>query len=541
MGLLDALKDMLGISPVNIGELNRQATRTPPRPPSKPKAPFAPVKPPTPPDPLEGIEITDEYRKVYELLELGFPIVFVSGKAGTGKSTLIHYLRHTYKKNVVVVAPTGVAALNVEGSTIHSFFQFPHRIITDDDIEAVADRSLYGKLDLLIIDEISMVRADLVDAIDKFLRTNGKHRNLPFGGTQLMLVGDLFQLPPVVTPTEKPVLEARGYASPFFFSAKSLAECQMAPIELSKIFRQRDASFTDMLNKIRVSEQVETVITTINEACTCMDGEDDHIITLTCTNAVADRENRKELATLESELKIFKGYTSGRFAVSGEKLPSPLNLELKLGAQVMFTKNDERKRWVNGTLGRVIDFTSKGIQVELITDHPCRVHEVQQVTWESFRYKYDSIEERIIPESTGQYVQFPLMLAWAVTIHKSQGKTLEKVRVDLGSGAFASGQVYVALSRCRSLEDISLVRPIKETEVKCDQRIKRFFLALASPKEDILSENVGNSGGAANTVTEAVPRCPECGGKLKPKKRCSDGQRFWVCSNYPECRYRKNR
>ena len=469
MGLLDALKEILGVTPVNIGELNRQATHKRPKP------------PPVPPqaDPLEGIEITEEYRVVAKLLDGGFPIIFVSGKAGTGKSTLIHFLRHTLKKNVVVVAPTGVAALNVKGATIHSYFRFPPRVVTDKDIKVVKDRRLYTKLDLLIVDEISMVRADLVDAMDKFLRINGRDQNLPFGGTQLLLVGDLFQLPPVVTRAEESVLFARRYNSPFFFSAKSLENCQLAPVELGKIFRQRDTVFTDMLNKIRVAEQLDSVIPIINSTCVAPKEGGNQIITLTCTNAAADQLNTRELAKLPGDVRIFTGEVSGKFAIEDERLPAPLNLTLKPSAQVMFTKNDYQKGWVNGTLGRITAFKDDSIQVELITDHPGAVHDVQRVMWKSFKYQYDYTTDKIKPVTTGQYIQYPLMLAWAVTIHKSQGKTLERVRVDFGDGAFASGQVYVALSRCRSLPDISLTRPIDQQEVKCDQRIKQFYLALA--------------------------------------------------------------
>jgi ATP-dependent DNA helicase PIF1 len=525
MGLLDALKDILGIVPVNIGELNRQATHARPSPP--------PVAPRV--DPLEGIEITDEYRVVSKLVEGGFPIVFVSGKAGTGKSTLIHYLRHTFKKNVVVVAPTGVAALNVKGTTIHSYFQFPPRIVTDEDIKEVKDRRLYTKLDLLVVDEVSMVRADLVDAMDKFLRLNGRHQNRPFGGTQILLVGDLFQLPPVVTRSEESVLFARKYTSPFFFSAKTLENCQLAPVELSKIFRQRDPVFTDMLNKVRVAEQLNTVIPMINATCSAPDKDDQHIITLTCTNAAADQVNARELAKLPGEPTVFKGQVSGKFAVKDEKLPSPLNLSLKLGAQVMFTKNDGQKRWVNGTIGRVTAFKEASIQVELITDHPGALHEVQRAKWESFKYEYDYTDDKIKTVTTGTYIQYPLMLAWAVTIHKSQGKTLERVRVDLGDGAFASGQVYVALSRCRTLTDIALARPIDKHEVKCDERIKRFYLALAGmqPTPQAVEQE-------EPTRSHSVPsnRCPTCGGVLRSRNgKCGP---FLGCSNYPQCKYTRN-
>ena len=526
MGLLDALKDILGIAPVNIGELNRQATHARPSPP--------PVAPRV--NPLEGIEITDEYRVVAKLVEGGFPIVFVSGKAGTGKSTLIHYLRHTFKKNVVVVAPTGVAALNVKGTTIHSYFRFPPRIVTDEDIKEVKDRRLYTKLDLLVVDEVSMVRADLVDAMDKFLRLNGRHQNKPFGGTQILLVGDLFQLPPVVTRSEESVLFSRRYTSPFFFSAKALDNCQLAPVELSKIFRQRDPVFTAMLNKVRVAEQLNTVIPMINATCAAPDRDDQHIITLTCTNAVADQLNARELAKLATEARVFKGEVSGKFAVKDEKLPSPLNLALKPGAQVMFTKNDEQKRWVNGTLGRVIAFKATSIQVELITDHPGALHEVQKVKWESFKYEYDYTDDRIRPVTTGLFIQYPLMLAWAVTIHKSQGKTLERVRVDLGRGAFASGQVYVALSRCRSLTDIGLARPIDQHEVKCDPRIKRFYLALAGfqGEEEAAAQQPEDA-----PISMQSDQCPDCGGTLR--ERNGKFGPFLGCSNYPRCKYSRNK
>ncbi len=477
MGLLDALREILGISPVNIGDLNRQATHIRSNPPSVKK--FE--------DLLEDIEITDEYRTVAELIESGFPIVFVSGKAGTGKTTLIRHLCHKLNKNVVVVAPTGIAALNAKGATIHSYFRFPPRIVTDQDIKEVRDRQLYTKLDLLIVDEISMVRADLIDAMDKFLRINGRCPDRPFGGTQLLFVGDMFQLPPVVTRSEESAFLARNYTSPFFFSAKSLENCQLVPVELEKVFRQQDYMFIDILNKVRVAEQLDTVIPVFNNTCFKPDGNRFHIITLTCTNAAADQINANELAKLPGKPKVFTGEVSGKFEIKDERLPAPLNLVLKPGSQVMFTKNDVQKRWVNGTIGRVKGFKKSSIQVELITDYPGALHEVQRVTWESFKYKYDYSEDKIKPIITGRYTQYPLMLAWAVTIHKSQGKTLERVCVDLGDGAFAPGQVYVALSRCRSLADISLVRPINQQEVKCDPRIKRFYLALADLQEKVRS------------------------------------------------------
>lgn len=471
MGLLDDFKKQFGIKTFSVGELNKQAATKRPVVPSLAHH-----------DPLAGITITEEYLKVKGLLEAGCQIVFVSGKAGTGKSTLIHYLRRSYKNNIVVVAPTGVAALNVHGVTLHSYFQLPPRIVTEDDIKKVRDRKLYTRLDLLIVDEISMVRADTIDAMDSFLRKNGRSEDLPFGGTQMLFVGDLFQLPPVVTNREETVLDERGYASPFFFSAKSLEQCQMATVELTEIFRQRDPVFANMLNSIRVAESLQDVIPRINDNCASVE-TDNSIITLSCTNAVADQINSAEQLKLSGDSKTYYGEITGKFAVEEERLPSSINLELKVGAQVMFTKNDESRRWVNGSLGRVVELLDTTVKVELLTDTQGIIHDVQPVAWESYKYEYDDLRGRIVPFVSGRYVQFPLMLAWAVTIHKSQGKTLERVRVDLGAGAFASGQVYVALSRCRSLSDIRLTRPIRISEVKCDPIILRFNRMLSETQD----------------------------------------------------------
>jgi ATP-dependent DNA helicase PIF1 len=463
LGLIDALKKLMGMQPVDIGELNRQAIAPPSR------LQTTPISPPS------QIEITDEFRAVAGLLDRQHPIVFVSGKAGTGKTTLIHWLRET-RRNVVVVAPTGVAALNAKGSTIHSFFRLPPRLVNEEDLDQPRERRLYSSIGLLIVDEISMVRADVVDAIDGVLRRNGPDRNKLFGGIQVLLVGDLFQLPPVANPEEEKILN-RKYDSLFFFSAQALQKCALVPVELTKAYRQRDVAFAELLNRIRVAEDLENTLKTINAECSGRP-ESDSLITLSCTNDVADRLNSAELRNLPEEEKTFIGTATGDSRVKDDKLPSPKNLALKIGAKVMFTKNDSG-RWVNGTLGRVVSLGESSIGVELLTDDPGKVHEVSRATWEYFKYEYDPVEDRIKPVVTWRYVQFPLMLAWAVTIHKSQGKTLSKVRIDLGAGAFASGQVYVALSRCRALTDIRLARPIRSQEVRCDERIKRFYLALA--------------------------------------------------------------
>lgn len=466
--LFEALEILFGKGAVPIDELNRRATHDgavpPPRPP--------------PANPLDGLEVTPEYERARSLVETGAPITLVSGRAGTGKSMFIHYLRHVLDARLAVVAPTGVAALNVQGATIHSFFRLPPHYLGPDDVRRVADRRLYSALDVLIIDEVSMVRADVVDAIDRFLRLNGRDETRPFGGVQLVLVGDLFQLPPVVGRGEQRLL-VRDYPSPFFFSAAALQPLRLFDVELTKVYRQADAAFVALLDDLRVGRNVRGAVDVINRACAGRD-VGASMVTLTCTNRSADAINTARSLALPGEPEIFEGAVVGRFPLDDVKLPSPRTLFLKPGAQVMFTKNDDQHRWVNGTFGRVVGFRGGSIQVELTGDAAGVVHDVQPVTWEYYGYEYDAVLDRVRPVVIGAYTQYPLMLAWAVTIHKGQGKTLEKACVDLGRGAFAHGQVYVALSRCRSLDDIALARPIAAREVHCDERILRFHEALAA-------------------------------------------------------------
>ena len=430
-----------------------------------------------------AIDVPESYGKVEELIRAGRPLVFVSGNAGTGKTTLIHYLSDTVPQRTVVVAPTGVAALNAGGVTIHSFFQFPPKIQDPSEIRVLADRSLIRKLDLLVIDEVSMLRCDVLDAIDAFLRIN-RDSPQPFGGVQLLLVGDLFQLPPVVPSHEREVLEARGYASPYFFSALALQELPLTHVELDRVYRQTDPAFVELLNKLRAAEETEEAAEEINRCClgkTITDCD----LTLTCTNKAADEINAGSLAAIEETEYLFEGEIEGRFGLTGDKLPSPLELRLKVGARVMFTKNDEQKRWVNGTMGVVRGFEGADIRVE-VGGRSGPVLEVAPVTWESHRYVLSDDKQRIVAEKIGEYRQYPLMLAWAVTIHKSQGKTLDKILVDFGSRTFAGGQAYVALSRVRSLDALRLARPLRVTDVKCDPVIRRFYEALgeASVPED---------------------------------------------------------
>ena len=464
MAIWDEFKKMFGATPVSIDQLNRAALKVPPR--------IQAVRPKA----IE-IEITPEYKQILDWLNAGAPIVFVTGKAGTGKTTLVQYLREKFQANTVVVAPTGVAALNVGGATIHSFFRFPPHILTSKDIKHVRDRKLYKKIRLLIIDEISMVRVDLIDAIDLFLRTV-RENNHPFGGVQLLMIGDLFQLPPVVPTPERTALESMGYPSPYFFSAKAFKECAMMPSELTKVYRQNEESFIGILNKVRIAEAVDEILPILNHRCLPPNPTEGLLLTLACTNKVADEINDQHLKKLATQAHTYTGDIVGKFTIEHDKLPSPINLTLKVGAQVMFTKNDEKGRWVNGTIGKVVELAANIIRVEIAGAYGPLTYDVQRTKWESYKYIYDEYLDGISSVSTGYYLQYPLMLAWAVTIHKSQGKTLDKVQIDLGQGAFDYGQVYVALSRCRKLENIYLTKPIRRQDVKCDPLIKRFYAAL---------------------------------------------------------------
>lgn len=525
MELSAILSNIAGSSRIDIGELNKRATF------DRTQVPLNDEQ-----DPLrvpqiidnEEFEINEGYRVAEHLVAAGEPIIFVSGKAGTGKSMLIRHLRNKLAKNIAVIAPTGVAALNVAGATIHSFCHFPPRVVTDKDIKKLYDRRLYSCLDLLIIDEVSMIRADIMDSIDMFLRKNGRYPNRPFGGVQVLLLGDLFQLPPVVTRQEEALLFARQYTSPYFFSSKALSQCRMIPVELSKIYRQADPAFAAMLNRIRLADDLADVMESINTNCRA--GEADvNSITLTCTNAVADAKNALELNKLAGPEHVCEGIIEGKFTIEQDKLPSPMNLKLKLGAKVMFTKNDTDKRWVNGSHGCVVEIEKDSIKVELLSGHGV-VYDVQRVVWESYKYQYDEKTDKILPFVVGSYTQFPLMLAWAVTIHKGQGKTLDKVHIDLGDGAFASGQVYVAFSRVRHLKDITLARPIKKEEVRTDQRIVRFYKAL-----DELQQEIVQSVRQGKRLGPQQGKCPYCSGDLVLRKGIHG--EFFGCSSFPKCRF----
>lgn len=428
--------------------------------------------------PSDGIVITDEHRAVDEALRAGAPVVFVTGGAGSGKSTLIDWLLGELAWPAAVVAPTGIAALNVGGATIHSFFKLPPRLLEPDDVKRVTDRKLYEKLRLLVVDEISMVRADVMDAICRFLELNGPEPGKPHGGVQLLLVGDLFQLPPVVEHRDLQRYFRRVYRSPHFFSARALRSTSIVPVEMAQVFRQRDPEFTKLLSDIREGRGVEAAVALLNDRCARATEAPEKLaprVILTPTNQAADQKNAEALAALPGEARLYRGMLEGRFDPDRERLPSPQNLELKVGAQVMFTKNDPSRRWVNGTLGIVRELHAERARVALTFEPGDVTYDVEPVSWDKIRYLWNERTERIEKEVLGRYVQLPLMLAWSTTIHKAQGQTLDAVEIDLGPGAFAPGQAYVALSRCRELSGIRLTRPIRVDDIKCDPEIVRFY------------------------------------------------------------------
>jgi len=474
MSLLDAVRSILGIKPVKVGDLAATVSPSSAAPSSSNTS--------APTESIADIEVVAEYKQVRALLEAQAEaqvplLLFVTGGAGTGKSTLIRYIRHTLTSRIAVVAPTGIAALNAHGVTIHSLFRLPPKIIQPSDVQQVYDRQLYRKLDLLIVDEVSMVRPDLLDGVDRFLRLN-RDSNVPFGGVKVLLIGDLFQLPPVVPRDEQRALRQMNYATDFFFSSAGIAECQLVPIVLKHVFRQNDPEFIRLLKNLRENQGVAEALRAINTRCLGSVHGDDHELVLTCTNRAADERNRHELSRLDSTSRTYTGTITGDFPVEKARLPVPLNLVLKVGAQVMFTKNDGNKRWVNGTIGKIVDLGRRTVKVQIEDRTLCETLEVQPATWEQYRYEYDPTKDRIVAKVVGRYTQFPLMLAWAVTIHKAQGKTLDRIFVDLGNRAFAPGQVYVALSRVRSLQDLRLARPIRKEEVRCDPEITKFYSQL---------------------------------------------------------------
>lgn len=395
--------------------------------------------------------------------------VYITGKAGTGKSTLLRYFRETTKKNVAVVAPTGIAAINIGGQTIHSLLRLPPRFLERDDVQTAGkNRVIIEKLDILVIDEVSMVRADLMDAIDRSLRLNRGKMDVPFGGVQMVFFGDLSQLPPVLDKEMKAIFDQR-YESPFFFSANVFKSIDLKYMELTRIFRQTDNDFVDLLNRIRDNRCTDSDLAMLNKRLT--DGkaaEDKRGVTLTTTNRGAAEINQQKLSQLGGPEFLYQAVISGKFEESS--YPTDETLTLKEGAQVMLLRNDTGKRWVNGSIGHVATLSKDVITVSIGGAN----YVIPRERWEKIQYTWDGETQKIEREVIGVFEQYPIKLAWAITIHKSQGQTLTDVIIDMENGAFAHGQLYVALSRCTRLSGIKLRTQIQQSDVIFDARVLEF-------------------------------------------------------------------
>lgn len=434
-----------------------------------------------------------EMQNALQVIQYTRNSLFLTGKAGTGKSTFLRYIDKNIKKKHVVLAPTGIAAINAGGATLHSFFKLPFHPLLPNDTNyntrnirgtlkyTQEKRKLLQELELIIIDEISMVRADIIDFIDRVLRIYCRNMREPFGGKQLLLVGDIFQLEPVVKEDERQLLQP-FYPNSYFFNAHVFRQFRLVSIELRKVYRQSNLEFINILDNIRTSRISEGDLYKLNqrvdhtkltdESAEANIDDDTLQITLSARRDTVDFINQEKLAQLEGEVNMYRGTITGEFPESS--LPTPLELELKLGAQVLFIRNDKEKRWVNGTLGIVIGIDEEYEVIQVHTDDGEDV-EVMREVWSNVKYTFNEQEKKIEEQEIGTYTQYPLRLAWAITVHKSQGLTFKQVKIDFsGGGAFAAGQTYVALSRCTSLEGITLKDPIRRSDIFVRPEVQQF-------------------------------------------------------------------
>ena len=426
-----------------------------------------------------------EFQDALQLITHTRQSVFLTGKAGTGKSTFLKYICNHTKKKYVVLAPTGIAAINAGGVTLHSFFKLPFRPMLPDDPDLSLShgrifeffkypkekRKIIAEVDLIIIDEISMVRADIIDCVDRILRVYSGNMRLPFGGKQLLFVGDVFQLEPVVPSDQKEILSL-FYASPFFFSARVFKDINLVPIELQKVYRRTDSVFINILDRIRNNAARKQELDTLNGRYfpSFEPQNEDMYITLATRRDQVDFINEKKLAELPGEEYVSVGKIEGDFPESS--LPTQLNLSIKEQAQVIFIDNDYERRWVNGTIGMVSGIDENG-NVYVLLESGVE-HLVEPTSWRNYKYKYNEKEKRIEEEIVGTFEQLPIRLAWAITVHKSQGLTFSRVVVDLTGGVFAGGQTYVALSRCTSLEGLVLKSKISSRDIFIRKEIVEF-------------------------------------------------------------------